>query len=221
MIPSGVLLSTTVSSSPAVCSWDKCSETVLTALHTVPPGEDSVGISFDLEELGPSQWYRLMCKRKSCFVQKATFSWAKSLKASEGYTNSHDQSCCVSQNIWLRSNNFDVKPVNFRQNDVTLFDLFFAGATSRALSLSLAFTAANTNNLPLELRTCEKNWTQLVGKSTSARIFHGWTRSNRFEKYIPPTKSTAFLAFTSFFFTRSLRYAAPSSLSNRYVNIIY
>lgn len=46
--------------------------------------------SFDLEELGPSKWYRLMCKRKSCFVQKATFSWAKSLKASEGYTNSHD-----------------------------------------------------------------------------------------------------------------------------------
>lgn len=39
--------------------------------------------SFNLEELGPSKWYPLMCKRKSCFVQKATFSWAKSLKASE------------------------------------------------------------------------------------------------------------------------------------------
>ena len=46
--------------------------------------------SFDLEELGPSMWYRSMWKRKSCFVQKAMFLQAKRWKASEGRTNSHD-----------------------------------------------------------------------------------------------------------------------------------
>ena len=80
-----------------------------------------------------------------------------------------------------------------RQNDLTWFD-FFAGETSKALALSLAFTAENINNLPLALRTCEKNWAQPVGKSTSARIFHGWTRSNSFEQFIPPPKSNALLA---------------------------
>ena len=37
------------------------------------------------------------------------------------------------------------------------FDIFSVGETSGALALSLAFTAENTNNLPLALRTCEKN----------------------------------------------------------------
>jgi len=37
--------------------------------------------SFDSEELEPLKWYQSMWKRKSCFVWKATFSRAKSLKA--------------------------------------------------------------------------------------------------------------------------------------------
>ena len=38
----------------------------------------------------------------------------------------------------------------------SLDSLFFAGETSGAFALSLAFTAENMNNLPLALRTCEK-----------------------------------------------------------------
>ena len=64
------------------------------------------------------------------------------------------------------------------------WQISFAGETSRALALSLAFKAENTNNLLLALRTWETNWTRLVGKSTSARIFHGWTSSNNFYQYM-------------------------------------
>ena len=80
-----------------------------------------------------------------------------------------------------------------------LIRFFFAGEASRALALSLSFTAENINNLPLALRTCEKNWAQLVGKSTSARIFHGWTRSNSSEQFIPPPKSNAFWRWLFYF----------------------
>ena len=44
-----------------------------------------------------------------------------------------------------------------RAKMTSLDSIFFAGETSRALALSLAFTAENINNLPLALRTCEKN----------------------------------------------------------------
>ena len=44
---------------------------------------------------------------------------------------------------------------------------FFAGKTSRALALSLAFAAENIKNLPLTLRAREKLWARLVGKSTN------------------------------------------------------
>ena len=60
-----------------------------------------------------------------------------------------------------------------RAKMTSLDSIFFAGETSRALALSLVFTAENINNLLLALRTCEKNCAQLVGKSRSARIFHG------------------------------------------------
>ena len=67
--------------------------------------------SFDSEELGPSKWYRSMWKRKSCFVWKATFSgrrvWKK-VKVIQIPMTKAD----LFLNIWLRSNNIDVKPVN-------------------------------------------------------------------------------------------------------------
>ena len=40
----------------------------------------------------------------------------------------------------------------------------FAGETSQALALSLAFAAENLKNLPLALRADEKTWAGLVGK---------------------------------------------------------
>ena len=42
---------------------------------------------------------------------------------------------------------------------------FFAGATSRALALLLAFAAGNIKNLPRRLCAHEKIWARLVGKS--------------------------------------------------------
>ena len=48
--------------------------------------------SFDSEELGPSKCKVVLIdvEEKIQFRVEATFSRAKSLKASEGYTNSHD-----------------------------------------------------------------------------------------------------------------------------------
>ena len=54
-----------------------------------------------------------------------------------------------------------------RQNDVTWCD-FFAGETSRALALSLAFPAENIKIYRSRFALVKKNWTRLVGKSTSA-----------------------------------------------------
>jgi len=62
--------------------------------------------SFDAEELQPSKWYR--CGREnplSC--GQPPFSRAQSLKASEGCTNTNEQSSFVSQNIWSNSWNFE------------------------------------------------------------------------------------------------------------------
>ena len=44
-----------------------------------------------------------------------------------------------------------------RAKMTALDSIFFAGETSRALALSLAFTAENINNLPFTPRTCEKD----------------------------------------------------------------
>ena len=63
-----------------------------------------------------------------------------------------------------RDNTRDWDANSSRQNDVTWCD-FFAGETSRALALSLAFVAENIKNPSLGLRVREKVWARLVGKS--------------------------------------------------------
>ena len=97
---------------------------------------------------------------------------------------------------------------------------FFLQGKQVELSLSRwPLPQKNINYLPLVLCSCEKNWARLVGKSTSARIFHGWTGQTVSNSTFPLPSPMRF-GVCSPFFTFSLRYAA-SSPSNRYVNIVY
>ena len=63
-----------------------------------------------------------------------------------------------------RDNTPDRDPNSLRQNDAKMMR-FFAGETSRALALLLAFAAENIKNLLLALHTREKIWAWLVSKS--------------------------------------------------------
>ena len=68
-----------------------------------------------------------------------------------------------------------------RQNDVTWCD-FFAGETSRALALSLAFAAENIKNLPLALLARKKLSVRLVGKSKRGCLFEEIKERGKFDR---------------------------------------